>query len=157
MLTFCASPHKSEWITSREFQLQLHSLGNGNPCCFPSWQTSQTWPFRPLNFGKPKAMFFICVSRSRGKLTWTNHLCHRLMSYSTFCPSRCPCTITFPSSSMKQPRCVSRTCIPWSTICPTDTRFFVTCSKLMSFPFCPTWLRGTSPTCSMVCGVSSPI
>ena len=27
----------------------------------------------------------------------------------------------------------------------------------MRFPFRPTWLRGTSPTCSMVCGVSSPI
>ena len=26
---------------------------------------------------------------------------------------------------MKHPRCVNRTCIPWSTICPTDTRFFV--------------------------------
>ena len=45
---------------------------------------------------------------------------------------------------MKHPRCVNRTSIPWSMICPTDTKFFVivgTCSTFMSFPFCTTWLR----------------
>ena len=75
-------------------------------------------------------------------------------------PSLCPCAIIWPSSSMKHPRCVNRTCIPWSTICPTDTRFFVivgTCTTFMSFPFYPAWLRGTSPTCSIGCGVSSPV
>ena len=55
---------------------------------------------------------------------------------------------------------VNRTCIPWLTICPTDTRFFFivgTCNTFMSFPFCPTWLRGTSPTFAIGCGVSFPV
>ena len=63
-------------------------------------------------------------------------------------------------SRMKHPRCVNRTSIPWSTICPTNTRFFVvvgTCNTFMSFPFCPTWLKGTSPKFSIGCGVSSPV
>ena len=69
-----------------------------------------------------------------------------------------PCAIISPSSSMKHPRCVNRTYIPWSTICPTDTIFFVivgTCNTFISFPFCPTWLRGTSTTCSIACKVST--
>ena len=74
-------------------------------------------------------------------------------------PSLRPCAITRPSSSMKHLRCVNRTSIPWSMICPTETRFFVivgTCNTFMSFPFCPTWLKGTSPTFAIGCGVSSP-
>ena len=61
---------------------------------------------------------------------------------------------------MKHPRCVNQTYIPWSTICPTDTKFFVIvrmCKMFISFPSCLTWFRGTSPTCSMVCEVSSPV
>ena len=68
-------------------------------------------------------------------------------------PSLRPCAITRPTSSMKHPRCVNRTSIPWSTICPTDTKFFVivgTCNTFISFPFCPTWLRGTFPMSSPV-------
>ena len=75
-------------------------------------------------------------------------------------PSLRPCAITRPSSSMKHPRCVNRTSIPRSTICPTETKFFVivgTCSTFISFSFCPTWLRGTSPTFAIGCGVSSPV
>ena len=30
-------------------------------------------------------------------------------------------------------------------------------NTFMSLPFCPTWLRGTLPTCSIGCGVSSPV
>ena len=61
-----------------------------------------------------------------------------------------------PSSSMKHPRWVNQTCIPWSTICPTDTKFLVivgTCKTLRIIPFWPTCLRGTSPMCSMGRGV----
>ena len=105
-------------------------------------------------------------------------LCHKSISDSTFCPfannavppsvesrmnilpSLRPCAITRPSSSMKHPRCVNRTCIPWSTIYPTDTRFFMivgTCNMFMSFPFCLLWLRGTSQTFAIGCGVSSSV
>ena len=31
------------------------------------------------------------------------------------------------------------------------------CNTFMSFPFCLTWLRGTSPTFAIGCGVSSPV
>ena len=116
-------------------------------------------------------MFFVCISRSRGKLIWPNCLCHRSISDSTFCPfanivvptsfvsrinilhSRRPCAMTLPSSSMKHPRCVNRTCIFLSTICPTNTKFFVIvemCRTFINFPFCPTWFMGVSLTCSMV-------
>ena len=45
-------------------------------------------------------------------------------------------------------------------ICPTDTKFFVIVgmsSTLISFPLYPTWLTGTSLTCSIQCGESSPV
>ena len=135
--------------------------------------------YSPTREVRLSPMFIVCISRSHGKLTWSNRLCHRSMFDSTFCPfanntvltslvltmnilsSQCAFTMTFPSSSMKQPRCVNRTkCIPCSTICLSNTRFFMivgTCSTFMSFPFCPMWLRGTSLPCLMVCGVSSPV
>ena len=45
-------------------------------------------------------------------------------------------------------------------LCPTETMFFVivgTCNAFINFPFCPMWFNGTSPTCSMVCRVSSSV
>ena len=39
--------------------------------------------------------------------------------------------ITWRSSSMKYKRCVNWSCIPWSMICPTDTRFFVIVGTFM--------------------------
>ena len=101
---------------------------------------------------------------------WPIRLCHRSIIDLTFCyfankaapmslvsrinihPSWHPCEMIWPYSSMKHPRCVNRTCIPWSMTCPTDTRFFVivgTCNKFKSFPLCLTRLRGTSLTCSI--------
>ena len=53
-------------------------------------------------------------------------------------PSQLPCAMTFPSSSMKHPRCVNRICIPSWTIFPIDTRFFVfvgMCRTFINFLF----------------------
>ena len=104
------------------------------------------------------------------------------MSDSTFCPlvniavptsfvsrinilpSRLPCAMIFPSSSMKHPRWMNWTCIPWSTIFPTNTKFLViveTCRTFLSGRhgsaerfWCLRWDEGchprlpTTPGCS---------
>ena len=36
-----------------------------------------------------------------------------------------------------------------------EPRFFLQCTRHPTTPFCPTWLRGISPTCSIGCEVSS--
>ena len=101
---------------------------------------------------------------------WSICLCHKSMSDLTFCPfanirapipfvSRinilpclcplCPHTINRPSSSMKLLLWLNRTYMPWSTICPLETKFFAivrTCNTFHINPFYLTWLSGTSPT-----------
>ena len=171
MLTFYADPHTSEWITMSRFRLRLRSLGNGSRCCFPTLVLGSKFrqpknSILRLHFTKPRE-----VDMDKPLLTYINvrldlfpfHK-HRGSNFISVedehPPFRRPCTMTLPSSSMKHLRCINRTCIPWSTIFSNDTRLFVIvgmCNTFMSFPFCPTWMRETSPTCSIVCRVSSPV
>ena len=60
-LTFSVGPHTSRCINSSLFRFQFHSFGNGNWCCFRTWQDSQTWAFQPLNFNKPKMTCFFAT------------------------------------------------------------------------------------------------
>ena len=117
--------HTSKWIRSSWFLLRFFSLGNGSLCCFPSWQASHIWPFRPLYFGTLETTCSDCIFSSFRKLMWPTRLCHRSMSNPTFCPfanivvptslvsriniylSWRPCAMTLPSSLMKHPICVN--------------------------------------------------
>ena len=109
---------------------------------------------------------------------WPICLWHNLMSDSTFCPFAnivvpksfvlrmnilpYPCwrAIIEPASSMKQPWWLNRTCMLWSTICLTYTKFLVivsTCKTFLIQPLWPTWRRRTSLICWMGWMVSSSV
>ena len=64
-----------------------------------------------------------------------------------------------PSFSMKHPPSLKRTCMPCSTIWPTETKFFVmvsTCKTFLMYVWLPSLLNGTLPMCRIRWVVSSP-
>ena len=75
-------------------------------------------------------------------------------------PSLRPLAMGQPFFSMKQPSLLKQTCMPCSTIWPTETKFFVmvgTCKIFFMQVWLPSFSNGTSPMCRMGCGVSSPV
>ena len=64
-----------------------------------------------------------------------------------------------PSFSMKHPPSLKRTCMPCSTIWPTETKFFVmvgTCKTFLMYVWLPSLSNGTLPMCRIRWVVSSP-
>ena len=109
---------------------------------------------------------------------WLNRFCHNSISDSTLCPlayiavptllvssmniwsSLHPCAITLSPSSMKHLSWLNHTCIPWSTICPTNTKFLVivgTCKTFFIHTLLPMWLRGMFSMCLIVWTVLPPV
>ena len=140
-------------ITSSRPLLTFRSFGNGCLCCFPSRHASHT---RSTHFeskaGCPITTPFDSIARSRSRFMWPIRLCHnsmlvsvsRLLAYiSNFTSfasrlnnrlSLRPLAMSQPSFSMKQPSSLKRTCMPCSTIWPTETKFFVivgTCKNIL--------------------------
>ena len=71
-----------------------------------------------------------------------------------------PCAITLSPSSMKHLSWLNHTCIPWSTICPTNTKFLVivgTCKTFFIHTLLPMWLRGMFSMCLIVWTVLPPV
>ena len=119
------------------------SFGNGSRCCFPSWHASHTRSTRfDLKAGSPITTPFDCIARSRWRFMWSILLCHNSMLVSVLRalaymadftsfesrmnkrPSLRPLAMIWPSSSMKQPSSLKRTCMPGSTIWLSETKFF---------------------------------
>ena len=134
------------------------SFGNGGRCCFPSWHALHTRSTRfDSKGGSPITTSFNCIVRSRWKFMWPIHLCHNskfvsvlrpsayLGGFTSFesrmnnRPSLHPLAMIWPSFSMKQPSPLKRTCMPCSTIWPTETKFFVMVGTCKTF-FMQVWL-----------------
>ena len=116
---------------------------------FHTWASLSLFSSCRFLFVGPSTLTTSLLMRSSSWMVVVQSKRLTLVSRINILPSRRPCAIILPSSSMKHPRYVNRTCIPWSTIWPLDARFLVIigmCSTFMSFPFCPIWLRGTRHT-----------
>ena len=155
------------------------SFGNESRCCLPSWHASHTRsPRFDSKAGSPFTTPFDCIPRSRWRFTWPIRLCHNsifvsvlrplayMADFTSFesrmnkRPSLRPLAMSRPSFSMKQPSLLKQTCMPCSTIWPTETKFFVivgTCKTFLMQVCSPSFPNGTSSMCRMGCRVSSPV
>ena len=123
-----------------------------------------------LNVGILITTPFDCITLTFWRLIWPFLLCHNSMlvlvlrpfanmdDFTSFDsrinirPSLQPRAMSQTSLSMKQPPWLNRTCIPWSTIWPTKTKFFVmvgTCNTFLMQVCSPTFSNGTLLICGM--------
>ena len=138
------------------------------------WHASHTSSISfSLNVGNPITTSFDCIALSFLRLMWPIRLCYNFTSESTFvlfanmadfisCESRMNIrpSMSRPSFSMKQPPWSNRTCIPCSTIWPTETKFFVmvgTCKTFLMYVCLPFSPNRTLPMCRIGCVVLSPV
>ena len=74
-------------------------------------------------------------------------------------PSPHPLVMSRPFFSIKQPPLLNRTCMPFSMIWPTETKFFIivgTCKTFLMQVLLPSFSNEKLPTCRMGCvGLSS--
>ena len=137
----------------RKIIREVLSFWNGCLCCLPNWHASHTPSMSfSLNVRSPMMTPFDCIALSLLRLMSPIHLCHKSMLELAFmlfanmadfisCKSRMniqPClhprVMIRPSFLMKQHQSWSnQTCIPCSTIWPTETKLFVIVGTCKTF------------------------
>ncbi len=176
--------HTSKWIISKGLELTwVVCAGNGCLACFPNWHASQISDITSFvpNLGRLPTRFCFSINLRRWRLTWRTHLCQIPMSPTPFpCvnnmefassmftskvnihPFLFPFAINLPwffMSSTKHPFGLNVTYKPYSTIWPTETKFFVmfgTWSTSFKYFVCPSCMdNGASLICVMGCVMSS--
>ena len=145
-------PHTSEWNTSSRSLLTFPCFRNGCWCCLLNCQASHTPSISfCLKVRSLMKTLIDCISLCLWRLMWPIRVCHNSMSVSALVPFEnmvdfilCESTMNIrpslhpqamirPSFLMKQPPWSNRTCMPCSTIWPTETKFFVIVETCKTF------------------------